>query len=701
MTIRAPYIIIVPTLLFHIQTYAAVELDTVSVSASGDDTSQETSGFNIDVIDTSEYLNGNKDINQVLNETPGINIRSLGGLGSDFNLSLNGLSGKQVRYFIDGIPMENFGSALTLNNMPINLVESMEVYKGVVPISLGADALGGAINVITPNLNEDFVDASYSYGSFNTHRLALVTQASRLDGYFLRTSGYLNSSDNDYTMKSVPVTDDLGNIIDSTSAKRFNDEYQSRMLTLKAGRIDTSWADEISLSLTLADNKNQQQHPETSTNIVFGKAYSRNTSQLISMNYAKAFEKLTLHSYALAGKIRETFYDTYSRSYDWQGNYTEKSTPTQGELGNLSIFELEDKVIRLSLGGDYVLNSYSSLSMNLAVNHLERQGDDKINLQNMRFKSPNNIEKNILGINYSLLLLDDNLNINTFIKQYDYHATIKSDQLTNGIIENSEQTADLNNTGFGTGISYQLNDNNRLKISYEKTYRLPEADEILGDGMYIRANPDLKPETSHNVNLGLISLIAPSDIAIKNEVNVFYRDASDFIRYVPDRIISGIYSNTKSVEITGIENSFSLNYKQFFDFQINATYQDMLNKSKTDYSGLPDISYNTRIPNEPYFFANLRTGLTFFTHDYNKVSAHWSSHYVDQYFLYSEGSGDKDHKRAIPEQLTHDIDIEYSMSHEKYNIGFTASNIFDETTFDNYNIQKPGRAYSLKFRYSI
>jgi hypothetical protein len=119
------------------------------------------------------------------------------------------------------------------------------------------------------------------------------------------------------------------------------------------------------------------------------------------------------------------------------------------------------------------------------------------------------------------------------------------------------------------------------------------------------------------------------------------------------------------------------------------------------YNGLADNSYNSRIPNEPYLFSNLRSGFTFFTDNYQKFTAHWSSHYVEQYFLYSESSGYKDENRQIPEQLTHDIDIAYSKDHEQFNIGFTASNISDETVFDNYNIQKPGRAYYLKFRYSL
>jgi outer membrane cobalamin receptor len=39
------------------------------------------------------------------------------------------------------------------------------------------------------------------------------------------------------------------------------------------------------------------------------------------------------------------------------------------------------------------------------------------------------------------------------------------------------------------------------------------------------------------------------------------------------------------------------------------------------------------------------------------------------------------------------------MSNGKYNVAFNISNIFDEDIYDNYNIQKPGRAFYIKLRY--
>lgn len=66
--------------------------------------------------------------------------------------------------------MEGMSSAFGLNNIPAGLARRVEVYKGVVPVELGGDALGGAINIVTDNRRRTRVNASYSFGSFNTHK---------------------------------------------------------------------------------------------------------------------------------------------------------------------------------------------------------------------------------------------------------------------------------------------------------------------------------------------------------------------------------------------------------------------------------------------------------------------------------------------------------------------------------------------------
>ena len=105
---------------------------------------------------------------------------------------------KTVKVFIDGVPMDNFGSSFQMNNIPINLAERVEVYKGVVPIWLGGDALGGAINIVTSSKPRTYVDASYSFGSFNTFKTAVNAGYTSKSGFTTEINAFQNYSDNNY-----------------------------------------------------------------------------------------------------------------------------------------------------------------------------------------------------------------------------------------------------------------------------------------------------------------------------------------------------------------------------------------------------------------------------------------------------------------------------------------------------------------------
>ena len=118
-----------------------------------------------------ELTNTTKTLSEALAKAPGMKIRESGGVGSDMAVTMDGFSGKHVKVFIDGVPQEGVGSSFGLNNIPVNFADRIEIYRGVVPVGFGADAIGGIINIVTPRRQRKwFMDASYSYGSFNTHK---------------------------------------------------------------------------------------------------------------------------------------------------------------------------------------------------------------------------------------------------------------------------------------------------------------------------------------------------------------------------------------------------------------------------------------------------------------------------------------------------------------------------------------------------
>ncbi|WP_302272799.1 carboxypeptidase-like regulatory domain-containing protein, partial [uncultured Alistipes sp.] len=149
---------------------AATELEEVVVTGGGVGRVRR-SPFNAVAVDTKALQNTTKSLSEALSKLPGMKLRESGGVGSDMQLMLDGFSGKHVKVFIDGVPQEGAGQAFDLNNIPAGFAERIEVYKGVVPVGFGTDAIGGVINIVTNKRRRNwFADASYSYGSFNTHR---------------------------------------------------------------------------------------------------------------------------------------------------------------------------------------------------------------------------------------------------------------------------------------------------------------------------------------------------------------------------------------------------------------------------------------------------------------------------------------------------------------------------------------------------
>ena len=122
------------------------QLDEVIVVAKSGTTRINESAYNAVALDASSLHNSSQDLATALNKVSGVKLRESGGVGSDMQLSLDGFSGKHIKLFIDGVPQEGVGSSFSLNNIPINFAERIEVYKGVVPVGFGSDAIGGVVD---------------------------------------------------------------------------------------------------------------------------------------------------------------------------------------------------------------------------------------------------------------------------------------------------------------------------------------------------------------------------------------------------------------------------------------------------------------------------------------------------------------------------------------------------------------------------
>ena len=218
----------------------SVMLDNVTVTGKSKTQKLREGALAVNAIDVRSMASSIHSISELVDRTAGVKIREEGGMGSDFDLSINGMTGNSVRYFLDGVPLDTKGSGVTLANIPVSLIEHVEIYKGVVPTWLSSDALGGAVNIVTNRKKTNYIDASYGFGSFHTHRGDINGQYVFKNGLTLRPTMGVNYSKNDYMMRDVEVWDEEMRKYLPKDRRRFHDDYFSLLTQLTSGGLMSS-----------------------------------------------------------------------------------------------------------------------------------------------------------------------------------------------------------------------------------------------------------------------------------------------------------------------------------------------------------------------------------------------------------------------------------------------------------------------------
>jgi len=688
------------------------QLNDVAISGKTKTQEIKESNFSVNAIDTKKFANTTSDLNQILNRTTGIRIREQGGLGSDFKFSINGLSGKQVKFFIDGIPLEVLGSAMSLNNIPVNLAERMEVYKGVVPVQLGADAMGGAVNVVTNQKVSNYLDVSSSYGSFNTSRSALTGQfVDKKTGLTLKASSFFNYSDNNYKMKDVEIleggtrvgneiTDLNGANFTTTDVKRFHDHYKSAMGQIEAGVTNKKYADVLFAGFGYNEGR-QDLQTGFDQSIVYGRVQRKSKALNGSVRYKKDnlfTQGLNLSVFAARSKDTYTTTDTLFRQYYWDGSWTTKGYSEMGGIKTVA------KIMRprtYAMGNlSYVINKEHSLNLNYTIDHLRNQTYNE--LLTDHDDMPGLLNKRILGFAYQQDLFDQKL-VNTAFVKY-YNLGLERSKLVDNV--NTLRDTTFSNYGYGIASRYKIFPQFGVKASYEHAYRLQEAEEMFGDGLNLQANPDLKPERSENFNLGAYYNLKLDKHVFFIEASGFYRNAKDFIFVVPDQRSKLLKNDNKSnVRVTGLEAELRYNYANLLSFSINGTYQNAINTTRFVQEGSvnDEATYMNKIPNQPWLFGNLdfSIGKDNVLGKDTRLQFNWFTQYVQWFYVTWEAYGNANGKSDVPTQYVHNASLSYSMAKGKYNISAECRNLTDNLAYDNFRLQKPGRSASVKFRYFI
>lgn len=665
----------------------------------------KNSAFNATAVNTQELVNTTKTLSEALGKAPGMKIRESGGVGSDMAVTMDGFSGKHVKVFIDGVPQEGVGSSFGLNNIPVNFADRIEVYRGVVPVGFGADAIGGVINIVTPRRQRRwFVDASYSYGSFNTHKSYLNFGQTLSNGFKYEINAFQNYSDNDYYVDAPVENFETGaiNRKNLQHVKRFNDTYHNEAVIAKVGVVNKPWADRLLFGFNYSHMYKEIQ-TGVRQEIVYGQKHRHGHSLMPSLEYGKRnllTAGLDISLNANYNRNNTTNVDTASVKYNWRGQKLQLNSPGEQSYQYSNAINNNWSA---AFTANYRLGERHVFTLNDVFNSFKRTNEDLLTVPASTDEFSKVTSKNIVGFSYRYMP-NEKLNFSVFGKHY--HQYVSGPMATTSAQDVYELTRrSVDSWGYGAAGTWFMPLGFQLKASYEKAYRLPTIEEMFGDEDLEIGDISLKPEASHNVNLNLSYNAVFGSNAVYVEAGFIYRDTRDYIQRNILALSGGksaaTYVNYGRVDTKGFNISARYSFSKWLSLGGNFTQMNVRdNMPQAQGSTAPNLSYKERMPNLPYMFAD--SDVNFYWHGLgrrnNVLTLTYDNQFTHKFCYYTANIGSNNSDYMVPDQFAHNLTLSYSISNGRYNLSVECRNFTNARLYDNFSLQKAGRAFYGKIR---
>lgn len=670
-------------------------LNEVVVTAKTEARKLREQAMPITVLSSSQLAGSVSDVTDILNKTMGVTIRSQGGVGSASRLSVRGLEGKRIGFFIDEAPMNDNSDFIDINDIPVSMIERIEIYKGVVPAKFGGSALGGAVNVVIKEYPPRYFDVSYAIESFNTHKATAVLKRNLPEaGIEFGAGGFYTYSDNDYVMES-PYHENL-------TIKRDHDRFKAfaGSISMKARKwFFDEWKFE------LEGVKNDKQIQGVFTNI--RQAHSKSIAGVVGTEMKKkdfVIEGLDMDFDAAYVVTQFNFIDTAMLRYNWVMEPYVPVHPLGGETGIApSNSTIRKNNVGTKLNLEYIITSQHALNLNVLQTYVHGHPVDSLKDAALGYKTNYDSDMNsvVAGLSYDYKSLSDRFLNSVTGKYYFYSMETMLREFTAG---HPETPVDLEKHYWGVSNAsrYRFTENMMGKLSVAYEVRTPTESELIGDGYLIAPAGNLLPERGFNANLGVVWDKKTSDGMITVELNLFGNYLKDMIKQTRN-IVQTQYENFGEMRSLGAEAEVKGDVLPWLYGYANVTFQDLRDTRKYEpLSVVPNATYGLRLPNIPYFMANAglelhkeglfglkNTNTRFFT----------DMAFVEQYYYDFELSVHQE--RRIPRSVRLDMGIEYSMLGGSVIVSGKAGNVTNAKLFSEFNYPLPGRTFSLRIRYVL
>ncbi len=491
-------------------------------------------------IDLGSYSHNFTELASILNQQAGIHTQSYSGVGQYSTPMIRGAEGQQVLVFVNGIPLNSLnGSSANISTISLIDIDKINIYRGFVPMELSATAIGGAIDLVSEEVNESTGFAKYSLGTYGVNQAQLLQNFSESR---FQTGVYFDwlSAENDFIYQEQQP-------ISSPSTPKYEPRYNNSVKRKLLGftslydinhyhsvKLLTSFGEEIK---GLSGKINS---PSNQTNLQNNQAQFTITHNFKNITYSYSYNH------------NKELYDDRSGNIGLGQQYNQYETDFQ---------KLNIKYQKNFRGLELYLNQQFQQE-NLNISYLNNPSSSKPDCIN-HGECDSEIER-----------LQSSTGIRTqWQASKDIYTNLQLVSLTNidhSLKEDVDQSSNF--ISLFTGISYLIYGNLALNSHYSQQIRPPSTNELFGDRGNTIGNINLRAEKSKSFEIGFDY----SSSTYSMNSYIFLREVEDNISAEQDSRGVIKYSNISKTQYRGIEVSLDKNFNQNIFYRSNIAIQSSI-----------------------------------------------------------------------------------------------------------------------------
>jgi len=468
-----------------------IRLEETTISGDGFENTIRNTPKNITIVTAEDIKeSGAKNVVEAVRSVPGVKISE--GMSNTGVIDIRGQGANtqmNTAIIVDGVKMNPIDmSSFNLYSIPIETVEKIEIIPSGASVVYGDNTVGGAVNIITKNSSgKDSLTIQTEAGSYNqlNSNVGFGTTAGKFKifGNAARknTDGYRDNA----FLKSDDVM--LG------TKYQIND---ANALTLKYDYHK----DHMGFAGALKENQIDNNRTQASSTDDWGK----NESNRFNLGYNYKKDNLEVIN-------NSTYYTKNYNSYMTYGSistYSNSDAKTENISNDFKMKYNTDKN-KIIVGFDLLYGNLENKS-----NGLEKDYSNFPTVTIKPFSREGEVKKESIGGFISdTYSLTDQLDFTGGIRQqytkFDY---------------SKYEDKKYNTTVYDLALNYKYSETGSTFVSYGTDFRTPTTDELVTYGVY---NPDLKPQTGENIEIGVKDYIADTFVS----ASVFHKIVKDEIYY--------------------------------------------------------------------------------------------------------------------------------------------------------------------------